>query len=269
LVLQELLRVNQSLVRNDLATRDVTFRTEAELAELAGQDAELAQQALIAQAAINQLLARDLTIPIRTDFTSDDLDTILLLTTPEELLGRAIQDRPELAQIEAGLISLAVLNDLQQASRQPTLGAQVFAGLQGGVGTDEFENQPYVTLGLGFTWNLYDGKKRSIQQQQNQLQAEQLLQRKDEVNRSVQLQAWQALQRVQSARASLIAAEAGRKASEENFRIVAARYRNQQAILIEWLDARNQWTSSQLEYNLRWYRLLQEYAALEAAVGKE
>ncbi|MFT4685850.1 MAG: outer membrane protein, partial [Neolewinella sp.] len=51
-VLRELLRVNWVLVDNDKRTADVVYRTEAELADLDGEAANLRQQELLAQAAL-------------------------------------------------------------------------------------------------------------------------------------------------------------------------------------------------------------------------
>lgn len=264
LVLEELLRVNKVLVDNDKLTADAVYRTEAELASLEGQAANLQQQEQLAQAALNRLLARDLTVP---------LEQMPLIALPESVatfttLGtRARAQRPELQQLDAGTESLVRLEALQEAGRKPTLGAFLNAGAQGFFGGD-FKDHPYASGGLAFSWNLYDGKKRDIQQQQTRIQREQLRQRRDDAARGIELQVWQATQRITNERAQLAAARSREQAAAASARIVEARYRNQNALLIEFLDARNEVTTAGLEANLARFRLHQAYAALQAALGE-
>lgn len=268
LVLNELVRVNQSLVNNNLATRDILYRTRAEIADLDGQLAVLKQQESITKAAMNRLLGHELNRPLPVGIDQSRPDTVLLAQDLDDLQNLAIENRPELKQLAAGLNSLTALNELQQASRLPNLGLRSQIGAQGFLAGD-INDQPYANLGVGFSWNLYDGGKRNLQRQQNQVQAEQLRQRQADTERAVSFQTWQAYQRIQTSKAQLQAIFIAVQASAENARIVERRYRNQQALLIEYLDARNQWTNSRLEYNLAYYQLLQAYAELEAASGHQ
>lgn len=263
-VLEELLRVNRVLVENDKRTADVVYRTEAELATLDGESANLRQQELLAQAALNRLLDRDLTVPLEEMLLPDlpgSVETFDLLST------RARAQRSELEQLDAGTESLVRLEALQDAGRKPTLGAFLNAGAQGFLSGD-FGGHPYASGGLAFSWNLYDGKKRDLQQQQTRIQREQLIQRRDEAARGIELQVWRATQRIANERAQLAAAQDRERAAAASARIVEVRYRNQNALLIEYLDARNQITTAQLEANLARFRLHQAYAALQAALGE-
>ncbi|MEM9260005.1 MAG: TolC family protein [Bacteroidota bacterium] len=263
LVLTELLRVNKALVKNDKLTQDAVYRTEAELAGLDAQQASLIQQGQLAQAALNRLLGRELNTPIATapiPSLPEETQAFTLLSTR----GRA--QRPELRQLDAASESLHRLEDLQDAGRQPTLGAFLNAGAQGFFAGD-LNDHPYATVGLAFSMNLYDGKKRNLQKQQTRLQREQLNQQREDAARGIDFQIWQATQAITNERAQLTASQSRARAASASLRIVQSRYRNQNALLIELLDARNELTTAQLEQNLSHYRLLQAYAALEAAVG--
>lgn len=263
-VLMEVLRVNRVLVANDKRTADAVYRTEAELAALDGQAANLLQQELLAQAALNRLLARDLTLPLEEMPLADlpvTVETFNLLST------RARAQRSELQQLDAGTTSLVRLEALQEAGGKPTLGAFVNAGAQGFLSGD-LGDHPYFSGGLAFSWNLYDGKKRDLQQQQTRIQREQLSHQRDDAARSIELQVWQATQRLTNERAQLAAAQKKERAASANARIVDARYRNQNALLIEYLDAQNEVTTARLEANLARFRLHQAHAALQAALGE-
>ncbi|MEM9929387.1 MAG: TolC family protein, partial [Bacteroidota bacterium] len=263
-VLEELLRVNQVLVNNDKVTADAVYRTEAELANLAGQAAGLQQQASLAQAALNRLLARDLSTPLAA------MPLAELPTSPAaftKLSTRARAQRPELKQLDAGTESLVRFEELQDAGRRPTLGAFLNAGAQGFFSGD-LQDHPYASGGLAFSWNLYDGKKRDLQKQQTRVKREQLQQQRADAARGIELQVWQATQRITNERAQLAATQQREQAAAASAQIVAARYRNQNVLLIEYLDARNEVTTAQLEANLARFRLLQAYAALQAALGE-
>ena len=265
-VLTELLRVNRVLAANDKVTGDVVFRTEAEIAALDGQAAQLRANANVAAAALNRLLGRKLTDPLEQDLAPED-DALPSPAPLSDLRTRVRAQRPELLQIDAGNESLVRLEELQNAGRRPTLGLFVNAGAQGFLNGD-FGDHPYATAGLGFSWNLYDGQKRDLQKQQTRLQREQLTRQRADALAGFEVEIYQALQRLESERAQLAAATAAAAAARATYLITDARYRNQQALLLEVLDARNELTMARLNENLARYRLLQADAALKATVGE-
>ncbi|NJC25645.1 TolC family protein [Neolewinella antarctica] len=264
IVLTEVLRVNQVLVRNDKATADVVYRTESELAGLDGRTASYAQQKSVAAAALNRLLGRD----VSTELAIASPDELPRTLAPlEELRTRGRAQRAELKQLDQGTSSLELLAELQNAGGKPTLDLFLNAGAQGFL-DQEFDGQPYVTGGVAFNWSLYDGKKRGLQQQQTRLQGERLRQERADVANGVDVQVWQAWQRITNESAQLDAAEKAATAARASYRIIEAKYRAQQALLVELLDARNQVTQQELSINLSRFRLLQADAALRAALGE-
>ncbi|MEO0787042.1 MAG: TolC family protein [Bacteroidota bacterium] len=265
LVLQELLRVNQSLVRNEVATSDVVYQTEAEIAGLNGQLASLLAQRNTAQAAVNRLLNRNLGSDLRSDFAPGDFDTVLMVQNLPTLLEQA-QQRPEMDQIDAGLNTLSALDQLQAAEGKPNLGIGVLAGSQGFVGTD-YGDDPYAIAALNLTWNLYDGNRRNTQRQITRLRREAQASRRNGVARDLELQIYSTYQNRLAAKARLQAANSARRSALRSLELIESRYRNEQAILVEYLDARNRWTRSELEYVDAYYELLIAHYELLAAIG--
>lgn len=263
-VLRELLRVNRVLVANDKVTAEVVYRTEAEIAALDGQSVRLTANGRIAAAALNRLLGREMTTPLDVAGGVDEPPPPASLSA---LRTRVRAQRPELQRIDAGTESLRRLEDLQAAGRRPTLGLFVNAGAQGFF-NGNFGDHPYATAGLAFSWSLYDGQKRRLQQQQTRLQSEQLNSRRADALAGFEVQVYQALQRLESERAQLTAATAAARAAEAAYNIIDAKYRNQQALLIEVLDARNEWTRARLNENLARFRMLQANAALKSSIGE-
>ncbi|MEM8584413.1 MAG: TolC family protein [Bacteroidota bacterium] len=265
LVLQELLRVNQSLVRNEVATSDVVYQTEAEIADLNGQLASLLAQRSNAQAAVNRLLNRRLNDPIRSDFELIDFDTVLAIQSLPALLEK-VEQRPEMAQIDAGLHTLSALDELQGAAGQPQLGVGVLAGSQGFIGTD-YADDPYSIAGLNLSWNLYDGNRRNTQRQITRLRREAQASRRVGIERDLELQVFTSYQNRLAAKARLQAANSSRRSALRSLELIEARYLNEQAILVEYLDARNRWTSSELAFVDAYYELLIAHYELLAAIG--
>ena len=265
-VLTELLRVNRSLVRNDLRTSDVVSRTEAELADLDARRADLVAQEAIATGALNRLLHQ----PLNTPLTRPNETTIPPLPDPaalDDLLAAALTDRPEFAQLDAGDRALLALDALQEAGGKPTLGAFLNAGAQGFLGGDLGEH-PYATVGVGFAWNLYDGKKRDLHREITDVQRQQLAARRTAAEDGIGFEVWRAYQTLTGERARLDALGAGVRAAEASLRILESKYRNQNALLVEYLDARNDLTTKQLEANLSRWRYWQNYGRLLTAVGR-
>lgn len=264
-VLRELLRVNRSLVSNDLATREIIYRTEAELAGLAGDRAALEQQQLMAQAGMNRLLNRELSSPI--DISQPPaIDSAYLATSLVQLQQTAKANRPEKAQLSNQAEVLNNLSDLETAQGRPTLGVSLQAGFQGFFNGD-LSDHPYVLLGTGFQWNLVDGKQRKLRQQQIAVQRLQLDQQKIDTDRRIEQEVFVAYHRLRTLVARLEAASMERRAATESFRLAEIRYQNQKAILLEVLDARRKLTDSRLSENLLQFDYLQQLAALEAAMS--
>ena len=65
-----------------------------------------------------------------------------------------------------------------------------------------------------------------------------------------------------------MARDSARRAALRSLELVEARYRNQQALLVEYLDARSRWTSSELDFTNAYYDLLREHYLLLAALNQ-
>ena len=263
-LLQEVDRLNDVLIKNDKITRDARYRTRAELAALDGEDALLAQQATVSAAALNRLLGRPLETLILTDTTAAQQ---LPERTYEQLRTEALAQRPELQQLESGISSLRLLDDLQAAERLPTIGIGGQVGLQGFVDSD-FGDHPYGIIALKATWSLYDGGKRRLRRQQTQLQQQQLAQQLETARRDISLELYQIVQQLESRQMQLRAADARITAADEAYRIIEQRYRADRALLVELLQANTDRTQARQQRNVLRYQLLQDLAELESVLGK-
>ncbi|MEM9888537.1 MAG: TolC family protein [Bacteroidota bacterium] len=262
-LLKELLRTNKKLVKYDKATEDVIYSVEYELQKLESERANILQQRVLAQTYFNTLLNRALNATIEED-RSINVQNIQTFD-PKTLLASALQARPEIKQIERGILAQQVVEELQQRSNLPTLGLQVQAGFQGFGYT--FEDQAYATLGFGLQWNIFEGKQKQHRLQQSQLETQKLRQDLAVVKQQIELQIREAWYGVQAAKQQLQAEKAALTSAEKSFRIIQKRYAADQAILVEYLDARTKMTNARITVSVSEYDLLIQQAMLERSLA--
>jgi outer membrane protein len=264
-ILTGLVRLNQKLVANNVATKDVVSSADYEVSKLDQQMAGAERNRQTAGAYFNFLLNRDLTRAI-------DIDSALVRADPaptETLAGlteTALHNRQEINQLDGSLRAAQTAVKLNEASaRLPNVYVGGNTGFQGFGYT--FRNQAYLVAQVGLSWDLFKGYEKQSKIRQSRLQADALSTRLNEVKQQISLQVLQAQADLNAAGASLTATRQGSAAAGATFRVVDSRYRNGQALLIEWLKAQNDQTTAQLQQSLARYDRLIKAAALNRAVA--
>lgn len=263
ILLREVLRINEKLVKYNKATEDVIYSVDYELRKLASDRARTTQQRILAQNYFNTLLHRDLQSDIEMDATLDRQN--LAVYDPQTIVAQALQTRPEIQQVERGIVAAQIGETLQEKMYLPTLGLQVQAGFQG-FGYN-FDDQAYATLGFGLQWNIFEGKQKKYRLQQAQLNIQQLRQDLELVKQQIELQVRDAWYSVQAAQQQLEAERAALLSAQKSFRLIQKRYQAEQAILVEYLDARTKMTNAEIAVSISEYDLLIRQAQLERALS--
>lgn len=250
-ILLEVQRVNESLVRNNLRTRDVLSSVRAELANIDRDIAEAKKQVALSRSYFNFLLNRDLETPI-------DVDPELLAEVPETIgldEDRSIQGRQELEVLRQGINAN---QSLVQMKRYDAVLPDVFlagqAGFQG-FGYSFDGDQDFFLAQVGLSWDLFQGGKKKAVTQSARIELEKLENQFEEVEQQLQLQVIDAWQSCLAGEEALVAAEAGLLARQESFSLVRKRYREGKALLLELTQARNELTSAQLLRSLSRFQL--------------
>lgn len=263
--LRELVRLNEKLVANNVATKEVVTQARYELSKVDQQVAVAEKNRETARAYFNFLLNRDLTATIQIDST-------LAQTTPlgedalPTLQQMALHGRQELVQLSQSLKAAQTSVKLNEANATiPNLYVGGNAGFQGFGYT--FRNQGYALLQLGLQWDLFRGYEKRAKTQQARIQAEALQNRITDVERQIQLQVLQAWYDLDAANESLTATQAGLTNAEQTFRMVDSKYRNGQALLIELLRTQNDRLTAQLQQSLAREDVLAKRAALDRSTA--
>ncbi|WNJ20482.1 TolC family protein [Pontibacter sp. G13] len=260
-LLEEILRVNRSLVDNDKATRDVIYNAEFELRKLDKEQAQTLQRNQSARAYFNFLLNRPLDSDIEIDTTWFNPEQQSLINLEVEAPGR----RPEIAQFEASINAVENQEKVEQWGILPKVNAIFDMGFQG-FGYD-FANQEYAMARVGLQWDIFQGFRRDARRQQAALDRKTLEKRQEATSQQIQLQVREAWYQLAAAQASLEASKSGVQDATAAFDIISKKYRESQANWLELLEARNRFTLAQISQSIDTYSVWARMAELEYAAG--
>jgi len=263
-LLQENLRVNESLFGNGKITEDLVLRAKAEMLDVEQQKRDAVNNASQARSYFNFLLNRQLLSNI--EVTSPPTNTAATDSALEQLWSTAIDRRPEVAQVEQLRRASEEQVRIARQQKWPTLSFGIDAGTQG----EEYrfgDGYNYGTASLIFTWRIFDGGGDTARVHQARAAEKQLVLRQEEIAQQIRLEVQQSYDRLTTARDSLATAAARADAARAAFRI-ASRKRDEGVISqVEFIDARSALTSAELNHNLTRYSVLARRAELEYATS--
>ncbi len=257
-VLQENLRVNRKLVENQLASVEVIYRSQAELAKLEKAEAEVEKQKQLAVSWFNFLLNREPGTPVETDSLPAVFPVLELGAAQEQ----ALAGREEMDQLDHALDASLQAVRLYRGRSLPKLFAVVDYGFQGEQyrfsGEDDF-----VLASLVLSWDLFKGRQNRAKTRQALADQDKMEFLLEETRRRIELEAEQAWYDLQAARKSLAAAKTERIHSGEAFKQVDRRYREGNVSQLEWMDARNNLSTASEHVIQAEFDLAVSYAAYE------
>jgi outer membrane protein TolC len=258
-LLVENVRVNRKLVENDKATRDILYRSEAELSKM-DQDLLRAEKGRkTAEAYFNFLLNRSLsdtviiarvtTFPLITDLTG-------------KLTAAALENREEIKKLER----YGDIADLQikrgQSERLPDMFIAVDYGFQGE--TYKFnKDYDYIQASAVLAWSLFSGFQTRSRIKQSMIEKSIIDKRLEEAKKQIELEVITTLNELLTAEKGITAAETRLINAKEGFRLVNRKYEEGQASLIEFMDARTNLTQSEVNLIISRYAYLSCYADFE------
>jgi outer membrane protein len=264
-VLAELRRFNESLVRNNVATKDVVATADYELSKADNEIFKLRSNQNTARAYFNFLINKDLQNGVVADTTL--LRAAVPVYQPQDLLQKAMTDRQEFNALRAGMNAAETNVKRNMANLKiPDFYIGGEAGFQG-FGYTFGADQRYVLAQVGMTYDLFDGGKRKSQAQEARIEADKIRNQYAQAQQQISLQVTQAWNEYEAAQNSYKTAQTGLQAAEATFKIVNNKYRANQALLIEFLDAQNRVTTARLQALLAWSEVLIKEAGLRRAAG--
>jgi len=247
--------VNESLLRNGKSLPANYLRSKSE-AERVKADLNSAENRVVnARKYFNFLLNKPLDREIEVSYTFTDATALDTASTD-------IASREELKMIKTSRDINAASIRLNKLTRVPKVNAFLDLGSQASDWKFN-EKSKYYLVGVQLSLPLFQGFRNNISIRQNTLEM-----RKTELNltrttEQLQLAADIAKNDLQTTVQNYAAAREQLKSAQSYFNLVEKGYQQGINTLIEFLDARNQLTSSLLQQNLRLFEMLTAEARLE------
>ena len=263
-LLQEILNLNRTLVKYDKATKDVIASVEFEIAQLQSDRATTFQQEQTAKALFNLLLNK----PLNSSIEEMSIPEITRMEERnlEAFQRNGLQTRFEIQQVERGIVANQVLTELRTKERLPTVGIEAAAGFQG-FGYKFNSDQAIASIGIGLNWTLFQGKLKRNQIEQSKLRTLTLNNELDQLKQQIELQILQHWYIYEAALKKYEAETSAMQSAFESFAIIRKKYENNQAILIEYLDAKTKYTNAKVAQSIAQFDCLIRKAELEWAAG--
>ena len=246
--------INESLLRNGKALPANVLRSQSEVERVKADLASARNREANARKYFNFLLNRELDTPI--DSVSIDDDVVVNAESAD------VGHREELKLLQ----TVKELNNsslkLSQYSRLPKVNAFLDLGSQA---TDWQVNEQsrYYLVGVQLAVPLFQGFRTNLSVRQNKLEIEKTELRLQNTERQLQLSADVAQNNLYTTIRNLDAAKEQIRSAQSYFNLVDKGYTEGVHTLIEFLDARNQLTTAQLQLNLRKYEMLTASAQVE------
>jgi outer membrane protein TolC len=242
-LLNELKRVNQSLVNNGVSNTSVLVRSNAEIAKIDAQLTEAKNNQKNAAAYFNFLLNKELSADIQVDTLYLSHNNVF----PKDIKADT-KSREELMKLQTAATLVGLGLTFQKSYFKPKLGVFIDAGIQGFVAPTP--QTPYVFGGLSFEYPIYDGKRSKQREQQAQMDINALQVQTDNVENQLELQLVVAVNSYYSALSIYQNAQGQIQLTERYYSDLFKRYKEGQALLIELTEAHTQQLNAALQRSI-------------------
>ncbi len=257
-VMQHNVKVNQSLLANGKGLPAYVSRSESELKKVESQLQSAKNEQENAKAYFNFLLNKPLDYPVQLS-SHTNTDSLLVTITGKQY---NISGREELNNLKiAGNINENILK-MNQSFRTPRLNAFLDLGVQGF--DFKVNNQSLFYLGgLQVTVPIFQGKRNLYKIEQTELDIKNISLEKENTRQQLQLAAHTSRNNVLSVQSNYLSSQKQFEAARQYFKLIDRGYTEGVNTFIEFLDARNQLTSSQMQVNITKYKVAAAVANYE------
>lgn len=257
-LVEQNLKDNESLLKNGTGLHASVLRAESEVENINALMIEAVNREKNAIYYLNFLLNRPLESPLIFEEQAPDWELINTLTQEENLTLR-----PELLQIS----TYQAIQETQLKASQnfwiPRLNTFADLGSQGFNFDFSSQNSAYVFFGLNLSIPVFQGGRNRNQIQRSQLELENISIQEKLLENKLNLDLKHAKNQLKTSEASYRSAEKKTESSSAYLRLVDRGFKEGTNSLIEFIDARNQYTQAALQKTINAYALLKAQATLE------
>lgn len=257
-LLAENVRVNEVLAQNGMASPGLIIKANSERSRVEGQREEARNQALNAAAYLNFLLNRDLLTPVTIDST-------YFGELPEQSSGGVAGKREELAQLAAAREVQSQVTTLARSWATPKVNLFLDLGSQG-FNFQVGDGASYLLGGVSLDIPLYAGGTNREKIRQAELELESIEEQTRQAERQLELQLSIARNNLAAAYAAMESASSGETGARRYLQDTWKRYREQQVLYIELLEAQTSATQARLQASIARFQVWTRIAEVERAL---
>jgi len=260
-LLKENIRVNERLFSNDKITIDNVYRSEAELSKLDQNIAEAVKYNKSAKAFFNFLLNKPLESEIEIP---DEMKLAPFEKDLQYSQENAITSREELDMIKSYEQATDYNLKMNKFNKAPNLTAVVDYGFQG----EEYKftsDDDFVMASFVLSWDLFKGFQNKAKILQATIDKQIIETQYNEAKNRVNLQVLELYYEVESVEKEIIAAQQEKLSATKSFEIINKKYKEGQASLIQFIDARTTMTNAEFNLIIATYDYQIKYAGFERA----
>jgi outer membrane protein TolC len=257
----ESLRFNEKLVKNQAATKEVVLKAKAEVSKVQASLANAIQEQKNAAAYFNFLLNQPLDSSIAIDSS-----LIQFLQNEIHITVDVPENREELQQLKSTQKVLETNLKLNETYKLPVVNGFYNIGYQG-FGYKFNEKQFFQLGGLQLKWNIFSGNDNKLKAQQAQIDIDAIKNKYEDVEKQVLLQVTTTYNTYQAALTVMHSANDEVQSTKEAYRLTQSRYQQGEALQIELIDARTEMTNAEIKYSLTQLAVLNKAAELERVMA--
>jgi outer membrane protein len=257
-VVNENLKINQSLLSNGKGLPAYVSRAESEVKRVESQLQNAINEQQNAKAYFNFLLNRSLDDSLVVSEISLDQNVFPLL----DQTNQNISQREELKSLDISRDINANVLKMNRSFRTPRLNAFLDLASQG-YDFKVNDKSLFYLGGVQLQVPVFSGKRNLYKMEQTKLDAQTIELETNNTKQELQLAASVSKNNAGSAYVNYQAAMKQQESSEKYFKLINKGYREGVNTFIEFLDARNQLTNSQLQVNISKYKALAALADYE------
>jgi outer membrane protein TolC len=251
------LQVNESLVRNGRGLHANVLRAESEAEQIRSRLRESENLRLNARTWFNFLLNKPFSDTVIYEFIQlpDDLN---MAASGEPV----INNRSELKQLSTALTIRQSVLDMNRRYAVPRvytfmdLGSQAFNW--------QFNSKSrYMLAGIQVNVPIFSGLRNQAKISTSELEISELELTRENISRQFSVAAGVSRNNLNTAIVNHASSLKQYESAQAYFRLIESGYSEGVNSLIEFLDARNQLTSSEIQVKINWYKVLSAYADLK------
>jgi outer membrane protein len=256
-------RVATQYLGQESVLKSDSLEAKAKLAQSRYQVVQLRDTLQTQKEQLNELLARDLDTPFRTEqvppITPAEMDLKAARST-------ALQQRPEVKEAEIDTHRAEYDRKLSRAKYIPDVGAAIH--YLDPINT-AFLPQNILSAGLELKWDPFDWGGRRDEVKQKDLSIQQSHYQLQETQAQVMLDVDNTFRKLQESRSLLDVSQAGRDAADEKLREISDQFKHSAVLMRDLLQQQAAVANAEHEYEQSLLSFWNAKAAFEKALGEE